>query len=292
MLPTELTTDMHLFFIDDAGSISPGKKIANNHFVLGGLVIPEDQWHNLERDFSQITRSFKIEGEIKWRFFGQKKGREDKENTLSHLTIVERDALRKRLLIAIAKYQSIKVIASVTHLPTIYQSSTIEDPEDIYFLTYKPLTEQFQYYLQDLSRKVGSKINGIVVCDHRNPAQDRDLRKKHAHLLNLDHFFKSRYDNLIEHLFLSPSHYSIGIQCADLISGAVFRRFEHCDERWYSLIESNFRKGENGEIKGYGLVKIPKGDWKENDAESSGILEPAIMTQSQRTPHDSLDGNY
>ena len=64
---------MHLFFIDDAGSIPPGKKIAHNHFVLGGLVIPEDQWHNLERDFSQITRSFQIEGEIKWRFFGQKK---------------------------------------------------------------------------------------------------------------------------------------------------------------------------------------------------------------------------
>lgn len=86
---------MHLFFIDDAGSIPPGKKIANNHFVLGGLVIPEDEWHNLERDFSQITRSFRIEDEIKWRYFGQKKGREDRENSLSHLTIDERDILRK-----------------------------------------------------------------------------------------------------------------------------------------------------------------------------------------------------
>ncbi len=180
----------------------------------------------------------------------------------------------------------------MTHLPTIYQSSTTEDPEDIYFLTYKPLTERFQYHLQDLSRAIGSKINGIIVCDHRNPVQDKDLRKKHAHLLSSNHFFKSRYENLIEHLFLSPSHYSIGIQCADLISGAVFRRFEHCDERWYHLIESNFRKEENGNMDGYGLVKIPKRVWVENDAESSTTLEPAIMTQSQRNPHDTHDDNY
>ena len=99
--------------------------------------------------------------------------------------------------------------------------STTEEPEDVYFLTCKPLTEHFQYYLQTLSRKIGSKINGIIVCDHRNPAQDED-----------------------------------------------------------------------DQINGYGLIKIPVEDWKENDAESSDVLEPAIMTQSQRTSYDSLDSNY
>lgn len=283
---------MHLFFVDDAGSIAPGKKLSHNHFVLGGLVIPEDQWHDLERDFSEIKRNFGIMGEIKWRFFGQKKGREDKDNSLSHLTIYERDQVRKEILLAITQYRSIKVIASVTHLPTIYHSSTIEDPEDIYFLTYKPLTEHFQYYLQELSRNGGSKINGIIVCDHRNPAQDRDLRRKHAGLLTLDFLFNSKYDNLIEHLFLSPSHYSIGIQCADLISGAIFRRFEHRDQRWYDLVDSNFYKGNERQIEGYGLIKNPKGNWKENDAESSEVLEPAIMTQSQRIFNHNEDGSY
>lgn len=275
---------MHLFFIDEAGSISPGKKVPHNHFVLGGLVIPEDQWHNLEKDFSQITKYFRVVGEIKWRFFGQKKGHEDKANTLSHLAINERDRLRERLLTTLTKYQSIRIIACVTHLPTIHLRSTTASPEDVYFLTYKPLTVRFQYYLQDLSRKIGSKINGIIICDHRNPAQDRDLRKKHAGLLNANYGFRSRYDNLIEHLFLCPSHYSIGIQYADLISGALFRYFEHRDDRWYQLIESNFRRGENEQTDGYGLVKIPKGDWEENDAESRVLPEPAIMTQSQRNP--------
>ncbi len=76
---------MQLIFIDDSGTISPKNKISQNHFVLGGLIIPDEQWHNLEKDFSHICKDFRITGEIKWRFFGQKQGREDKDNSLSHL---------------------------------------------------------------------------------------------------------------------------------------------------------------------------------------------------------------
>jgi len=47
----------------------------------------------------------------------------------------------------------------------------------------------------------------------------------------------------------------------------------------------NILRGENNQLEGYGLLKIPQGEWEENDAESSIILEPAIMTQSQRTFH-------
>jgi hypothetical protein len=44
------------------------------------------------------------------------------------------------------------------------------------------------------------------------------------------------YPNLIEGLFFSPSHHSIGIQFADLISGAIFRNYEKQDDRWYKII--------------------------------------------------------
>ncbi len=254
---------MQLFFIDDSGTISPKTKIFQKHFVLGGLVIPEDQWHNLERDFSYVCKNFKVTGEIKWRFFGQKIGREDEDNSLSHLTIEERDELRRSLLLKITKYQSIKIIVSVVHLPTIYSLPMVNLPEEVYSFTYKPLTERFQYYLQDLSRSVGSKINGIIISDQRNPAQDRNLRNFHFKLLKSNSILESKYENLIETLFLAPSHHSIGIQFADLISGAIFRYFEHGDDRWFRLIEPNFRKGVKGNIEGYGLVRIPKNGWKE-----------------------------
>ena len=104
---------MQLFFIDDSGSVPPQARLSNQHFVLGGLIIPEEKWHNLESEFFQICDNFKVNGEIKWRFFGQKIGREDKENTLSHLSILERDELRKILLSTAIKDPSIKIITSL-----------------------------------------------------------------------------------------------------------------------------------------------------------------------------------
>ncbi|HSX11181.1 MAG TPA: DUF3800 domain-containing protein [Chlamydiales bacterium] len=280
---------MHLFFIDDSGSIPQGGNLTHNHFVLGGLVIPEEQWHNLEKDFSHICGRYGVRGEVKWRFFGQKIGRETSQNSLIHLSIGERDELRTSLFGAIAKYNSVKIISAVTHLPTVFAYPIYKaTPDIIYSMTYKPLTERFQYHLQDLSRASGCKFNGIIVCDHRNPNQDRILSSFHNNLLKSSSSWKSKYANLVEHLFLSPSHYSIGLQFADLIAGAIFRYFEHQDKRWYQLIEGSIRKDPHkGETTdGFGLVRIPKGSWKENDAESRTNLEPAVLTQSQRTPDD------
>jgi chromosome condensin MukBEF complex kleisin-like MukF subunit len=48
----------------------------------------------------------------------------------------------------------------------------VKSADDLYWYSYKMLTERFQYYLQDLERVVGQKLNGMVVCDHRGPKDD------------------------------------------------------------------------------------------------------------------------
>jgi hypothetical protein len=67
---------------------------------------------------------------------------------------------------------------------------------------------------------------------------------------------------LIEGLFLAPSHLSIGIQLADIVVGAVFRKFEHEDNRWFDLLEPSWRKSPKGKKEGFGLIKFPSKDWK------------------------------
>lgn len=285
---------MQLYFIDDSGTISPPTKLSQNHFVLGGLAVPEEQWHNLDRTFFQICKYFKVHGEIKWRFFGQKPGREDKENTLSHLSILDRDELRKNMLLSLTNHDSIKVIVAVVYMPTVYKQLTFSLPEEVYTLAYQSVIESFQYRLQDLSRETGSKIHGMIISDHRNPTQDFALRNSHNDILRSETTEGLRYPNLIENLFFAPSHHSVGIQFADLISGAIFRHFEHNDNRWYKLIESSIWKSATGQIEGHGLVKIPK-KWKENDAESTesfNSIEPAIVTQSQRNHDHNSEANY
>ncbi|MHB1220303.1 MAG: DUF3800 domain-containing protein [Alphaproteobacteria bacterium] len=103
-----------------------------------------------------------------------------------------------------------------------YEMDSINTQEDLYHGTYKPITERFQYYLQDESRLVGTKQFGIVVADHRGNQDDKRLRGHHQKLLHSTGGFTSEYKNLIEGLFLEPSNLSMGVQLADLVAGAVW----------------------------------------------------------------------
>jgi hypothetical protein len=123
------------------------------------------------------------------------------------------------------------------------------------------LTERFQYYLQDLSRELSRTEYGIIISDHRGAADDRKLRAHHQMLVHSTAAFTSTYPNLIESVLLQPSNLSIGIQFADLVAGAVWRKFERGDERWFAMIEGSFRCSKAGNIEGYGIVKAPKANW-------------------------------
>jgi hypothetical protein len=46
------------------------------------------------------------------------------------------------------------------------------------------------------------------------------------------------------------------------VAGAVWRKFERDDDRWFTLIEKSFRRSRTGQVDGFGLVKVPKTGWK------------------------------
>lgn len=249
---------MQLFFIDESGIIPLKDKIGSvNHFTLGGIVIPEALWHEIDKELAFLKRTFEVIGEIKWRYFSpQKTGAQ--LNPLSHLNAVQKEELRNAIYALIIKFKSVRLICAVVDIQTAYKLSYVQCENDLYWFAYKQMTERFQYYLQDLSRTVGSKINGIIVCDHRQPQDDHQLRLLHQKLLtgSVEHF--SIYRNLIEGVFIAPSHLSVGIQFADMVAGAVYRKFVRNDSRFFDFIKTSFRKNQTGEINGYGLVRWPK----------------------------------
>ncbi len=149
----------------------------------------------------------------------------------------------------------------MTHIPSAYKLGYVNTADDVYWYSYKQLTERFQYYLQDLERTVGQRVHGIIVCDHRAPKDDQRLRELHHQLIDSGKATVSRYQNLIEGLFIAPSHLSVGVQFADMVAGAVFRRFKGQDDRFFSQIENSFRRSPGGNLEGYGLVRFPKTGW-------------------------------
>lgn len=123
--------------------------------------------------------------------------------------------------------------------------------------TYKPISERFQYFLQDLSRIVGDKQHGIMVADHRGKKQDEGFRLHHHDLVNKENKNVSSYPNYVETLFLTPSHHSIGIQLVDLVAGAIGRAMNTGQTHFARLIKPALRTGPKGKIWGYGLVRFP-----------------------------------
>lgn len=252
---------MHILFVDESGTPPPSDRAEDNpFFVLGGLVVPEDFWGKIAADLARLKASFGITGEIKWRYFAPDKPG-TKPHSLSHLTSAQKEDLRSQLYAAIGRYKSIRIICVVTHVPAAYRLAYVKTADDLYWYSYKQLTERFQYYLQDLERTVGQRVHGIIVCDHRAPKDDQRLRELHHQLLTGGKATVSKYENLIEGLFIAPSHLSVGVQFADLIAGAVFRQYKAADSRFFKQIEGTFRRSPSGKLEGYGLVRFPRIGW-------------------------------
>lgn len=84
------------------------------------------------------------------------------------------------------------------------------------------------------------------------------MQELHGQLLYGYHNCSSSYNNLIEGVFISPSHLSIGIQFADMVAGAALRFFSKNDSQFLNQIKDTFRKSTSGKIDGYGIIKFPK----------------------------------
>jgi hypothetical protein len=249
---------MYLMFMDESGTPpKPGAQYPR-YFVMCGVIIPETSWCEVRDDVLGMKIRRGVRGEIKWRHFAP--GNDDAANPMRKLAQSDRDAIREEMFGIICKPRHrIRAITAVCSSVAAYQMSSTETPTDIYHLTYKVVTERFQYFLQDESTKARTEF-GIIVCDHRGSSDDTRLRAHHQMLVHATGY-TSDYKNIVESVFLQPSHHSIGIQLADIVAGAIWRKFERNDERFYQMAEPCLRRSRGGQISGYGIVKVPKFGW-------------------------------
>ena len=250
---------MQILFVDESGTPPPPGDARSKYFVMGGVIIPESVWHRIRDALLGMKIRRKIRGEIKWRYFAP--GNEEAGNLLRKLDQNARDEVRSEVYKIVTSEKAIKSIVAVCSIAAAYRMQSGGGQQDIYNLTYKALTERFQYFLQDLKKETGTPEYGLIIGDHRGRDDDRKLRAHHQMLVHAQSAVTSKYSNLIESLLLQPSNLSIGIQLADMISGATWRKFERGDERWFKLMEPSLRRGPAGQIDGYGLVKVPKAGW-------------------------------
>lgn len=252
---------MHILFMDESGTPPSPGKLKDSYFVIAGVIIPERSWHGLRDALMGMKIRRKIRGEIKWRYFAPHN--EDERNPMRGLSAGKRDEIRSEIYKILCADKAVRSIACVTCIEAAYAMSSINDRDDLYEATYKPMSERFQYYLQDAKKAGAPEELGIMVCDHRGLQDDARLKRHHQKLIHSQSEFVSKYNNLVEGLFLESSNLSIGIQLADMVAGAVWRKYERGDAKWFDAVKPSFRTSRTGAIDGYGMVKFPKANWKE-----------------------------
>ena len=252
---------MYLCFVDESGTPpSPSQRNPAPYWVLASVIIHEAQWRNIANELYALRRRFQVSGEIKWRFFGPHNS--DPDNSVLHLSQEDRDVFRRSMYSIITKRNSIKINYAICSVQSAYNVRCINSQEDLYFQTYRPLSERFQYFLQDMSREIGATQLGIVVADHRGRKQDDILRNRHQSITQENYRFTSGYDNYVETVFLTPSNHSVGIQFADMVAGAIGRKFISNDSTFYNMFTKSFRRSPQGKLEGFGEIKVPHRGWK------------------------------
>lgn len=251
---------MQILFLDESGTAPASNAVGKNpYFVLGGLVVPEAQWKSLQRDLRRHKAEYGVRGEVKWRYFFPHP-LSSKATPLSHLSVQKLDELRMRLFDVVASYKSFRVIAAVVDTKSYYEKYPDRDAEDMYHDAFEVVCTRFQYYLQDMQRATtGSPFYGMVVIDERNHQQNKQLDDFHFALLNNHDSKKADYTNLVEGLFIAASHHSVGVQFADLVAGAIYRKVSKGDSSFYDVIRGNIRCRQNGDVNGFGIVSVPHG---------------------------------
>jgi len=199
-------------------------------------------------------------GEVKWRFFAP--SNHDTENPMLDWNQNRKNNFRDAVFSIITETKSARIIACSSESLTAYNLGNVVSQEDLYFRTYKPVTERFQYLLQDITRSSGRDTYGLIVADHRGKGNDDGMRLRHERLIRESGQYTSQYKNFIEGLFFAPSHLSVGIQLVDMVAGAIWRAQAHNDRTWFDKLRPSFRASPTGRIDGYGIARFPKAGWK------------------------------
>ena len=234
-------TGVHLLFLDESGQLDqPGL------FGLGGVAIRDSDW-SLLRDLWQETltdQRWPLDREVKWH--GIRTG--EVPPTLADAVVAT---------LGRAPITCYVTLLDLREGPVMFPPDTYDyfrSPEDSYSTALMFLAERFHHLL------AAEDDVGLIVVDSRFREQDTRLRRFFADLTEAGTPYM-KLERIVEGLFLGPSHYSIGLQCADLvvaITAAAERGGGQARGYLKTLLPRFARHPATGELDGVGIKRFPE----------------------------------
>ncbi len=226
---------MYLLFLDESGAESEPM------FALGGVAVRASDWEALRRMWDGVLRehAWPFDKKVKWH--GTRSGEVP-------------PSLADALLAALA---GTPITCFVTVLRPLAGKEThpglFETSEDTYATALTFVAERFQRFL------AREDSYGVIILDSRRREVDDRMRRFFDRLQREGTPFAD-LERIVDSLLLGPSHYSLGLQVADLIVGMTLaaQRGPGDATRWFKQLSPRFaRHPDTSEIEGVGLKVFP-----------------------------------
>ncbi len=235
---------MHLLFLDESGRVDQGTS-----FALGGIAIRDRDWPELRELWQDTLRDagWPPDREVKWH--GIRKG--EVPPTLADAVFAALARAPVTCFVCVLDLERGHALE-----PDFFRTD-----EEIYATALMFLAERFQHHLQTVDDL------GMIVVDSRHRESDSRLRRFFSDL-QAEGTPYVKLGRVVEGLFLGPSHYSIGLQCADLVVAATAagERGIGQGSGYVRKLEPRFaRHPSTGAIDGVGLKRFPDPEPRERD---------------------------
>lgn len=228
---------MYLLFLDESGL--PDEDI----FAMGGVAVRADEWAELKSRWASCLENhgWPEDKEIKWADVGKSMPPDLCESVYECIA-------------------AMPVIAFSTVLYTSIGAGTgqydefFASPEKTYSTAVKFIAERYQRFLKH------QDSHGVIVLDSRWDQKDDETRRFFT-LMQKEGTGFADLDRIVDSLLLGPSHFSLGLQIADLVVGparASTHGLGEASRRHKQLVESIYaRHPASGEVLGVGLKYFP-----------------------------------
>ncbi len=225
---------MHLLYVDESGTPSDPNL---NHFILSGISIYETQTYWVEQEMNKIASRFNSSSPYDIELHGSpmRGGRDGwKQYSFQDRKTAIKDCLR----LITEKHRDIRIFACVIPKGTL-------DGTDVITESFSQIASRFDMYLGRLYSK-GKPSRGVAIFD--KSSTEKSIQAL-ARTFKEDGHTYGKLRNFSEVPMFLDSEASRLIQLADLVAYAIFRKYEHNDDEFYSIIERSFDY-DNGKVHG------------------------------------------
>lgn len=224
---------MYLLFLDESGTPDDGL------FAVGGVSIRADRWHAIRERWNDCLTEvgWPVEKELKWsgtRDGGVPPGVAD----AAYACLAE---------------QEVECFVTMLWPDIAGYEEYFADDETTYTTALTFLAERFNRSLAH------HDSFGAVVLDSRRSEEDDRMRRFFTDIQNQGTRFAD-LDRIVDGLMLAPSHFSLGLQLADLVVGCTRAAELKIGDgaRYHKQLLPKFaRNPANGEVEGAGLKRFP-----------------------------------